>query len=207
MPTHAPPPAAATVAGEAPASRSWFCREKSMLYHSAALSTGFGGMTRLGFSRTSRTYKHRVLTLLYYHLESFLSSIRVAVVPPNLSGSERPRAASPGGFYSAPTFSAFHICRKKAQHHKLFVYKIRLVHNFLQRSDCRTCKANLHSPSGMSSRLLLAAMNSVRLDNLPTPGGTPSKSSLLEFTYSFFSLDSLQMADWRQTQRKQRLKS
>lgn len=48
----------------------------------------------------------------------------------------------------------------------------------------------------MSSRLLLAAMNSVRLDSLPTPGGTPSKSSLLELRYSFFSLDSLQMADW-----------
>ena len=29
--------------------------EKSMLYHSAARSTGLGGMTRLGFSRTSRT--------------------------------------------------------------------------------------------------------------------------------------------------------
>lgn len=55
--SHAPPPAAATVAGEAPASRSWFCREKSMLYHSAALSTGLGGITRLGFSRTSRTYR------------------------------------------------------------------------------------------------------------------------------------------------------
>lgn len=28
-----------------------------MLYHSAALSTGLGGITRLGFSRTSRTYR------------------------------------------------------------------------------------------------------------------------------------------------------
>lgn len=55
--THAPPPAAATVAGEAPASRSWFCREKSMLYHSAARSTGLGGITKLGFSRTSSIYK------------------------------------------------------------------------------------------------------------------------------------------------------
>lgn len=53
--TNSPPPAAATVAGEAPASRSWFCREKSMLYHSAPLSTGLGGITRFGFSRTSRT--------------------------------------------------------------------------------------------------------------------------------------------------------
>lgn len=52
-----PPPAAATVAGEAPAKRSWFCREKSMLYHSAVLSTGLGGITRLGFSLTSRTYE------------------------------------------------------------------------------------------------------------------------------------------------------
>lgn len=50
-----PAAAAATVAGEAPASRSWFCSEKSMLYHSAARSAGLGGMTRLGFSRTSRT--------------------------------------------------------------------------------------------------------------------------------------------------------
>lgn len=58
---HRPPPAAATVAGEAPASRSWFCREKSMLYHSAALSTGLGGITRLGFSRTSRTYRKSML--------------------------------------------------------------------------------------------------------------------------------------------------
>lgn len=55
----------------------------------------------------------------------------------------------------------------------------------------------LQSPSGMSSRLLLAAMNSVRLESFPTPGGTPSKSSLFEFTYSFFSLDSLQIADWK----------
>lgn len=54
-----PPPAAATVAGEAPARRSWFCREKSMLYHSAARSTGLGGITRLGFSRTSSTYRER----------------------------------------------------------------------------------------------------------------------------------------------------
>lgn len=58
---HRPPPAAATVAGEAPARRSWFCREKSMLYHSAALSTGLGGITRLGFSRTSRTYRKSML--------------------------------------------------------------------------------------------------------------------------------------------------
>lgn len=52
----APPPAAATVAGDAPANRNWFCKEKSMLYHSAPLSTGFGGITRFGFSRTSKTY-------------------------------------------------------------------------------------------------------------------------------------------------------
>lgn len=61
---HTPPPAAATVAGEAPASRSWFCREKSMLYHSAALSTGLGGITRLGFSRTSRIWKLMAICLL-----------------------------------------------------------------------------------------------------------------------------------------------
>lgn len=58
--------------------------------------------------------------------------------------------------------------------------------------------SHLQSPSGISSRLLLAAMNSVRLESLPTPGGTPSKSSLFEFTYSFFSLDSLQIADWKE---------
>lgn len=52
----APPPAAATVAGDAPANRNWFCKEKSMLYHSAPLSTGLGGITRFGFSRTSKTY-------------------------------------------------------------------------------------------------------------------------------------------------------
>ena len=50
--------------------------------------------------------------------------------------------------------------------------------------------------SGMSSRLLLAAMNSSRLASLPMPEGIPSKSSLLEFRYIFFSLVSLQMADW-----------
>lgn len=55
--------------------------------------------------------------------------------------------------------------------------------------------SHLQSPSGMSSRLLFAAMNSVRLESLPTPGGTPSKSSLFELMYSFFSLDSLQIAD------------
>lgn len=52
---HSPAAAAATVAGEAPASLSWFCSEKSMLYHSAVRSAGLGGMTKLGFSRTSRT--------------------------------------------------------------------------------------------------------------------------------------------------------
>lgn len=52
---YSPAAAAATVAGEAPASLSWFCSEKSMLYHSAVRSAGLGGMTRLGFSRTSRT--------------------------------------------------------------------------------------------------------------------------------------------------------
>lgn len=55
---------------------------------------------------------------------------------------------------------------------------------------------HLQSPSGISSRLLLAAMNSVRLESLPMPGGTPSKSNLLELMYSFFNLDSLQIADW-----------
>lgn len=69
--SNAPPPAAATVAGEAPASRSWFCSEKSMLYHSAALSTGLGGITRLGFSRTSRTYRKgrrvKVCFLVLFH--------------------------------------------------------------------------------------------------------------------------------------------
>lgn len=50
-----PAAAAATVAGEAPASLSWFCSEKSMLYHSAVRSAGLGGMIRLGFSRTSKT--------------------------------------------------------------------------------------------------------------------------------------------------------
>lgn len=54
----------------------------------------------------------------------------------------------------------------------------------------------LHRLSGMSSRLLLAAMNSSRLTSLPMPEGMPSKSSLLEFRYIFFSLVSLQMADW-----------
>lgn len=54
IPAYLPAAAAATVAGEAPARRSWFCREKSMLYHSDVRSTGFGGITRLGFSRTSR---------------------------------------------------------------------------------------------------------------------------------------------------------
>lgn len=54
IPACLPAAAAATVAGEAPARRSWFCREKSMLYHSDVRSTGFGGITRLGFSRTSR---------------------------------------------------------------------------------------------------------------------------------------------------------
>lgn len=83
---HAPPPAAATVAGEAPASRSWFCREKSMLYHSAALSTGLGGITRLGFSRTSSTYRNgnqqcesvkeeNVLTIYYYLISIFLTAL------------------------------------------------------------------------------------------------------------------------------------
>lgn len=56
---------------------------------------------------------------------------------------------------------------------------------------------HLHRLSGISSRLLLAAMNSSRLVSLPMPEGSPSKSSLLEFTYNFFSLASLQMADWR----------
>lgn len=54
LPAGVPAAAAATVAGEAPARRSWFCREKSMLYHSEERSAGFGGITRLGFSRTSR---------------------------------------------------------------------------------------------------------------------------------------------------------
>lgn len=55
---------------------------------------------------------------------------------------------------------------------------------------------NLQRLSGMSSRLLLAAMNSSRLASLPMPEGIPSKSSLLELRYIFFSLVSLQMADW-----------
>lgn len=57
----------------------------------------------------------------------------------------------------------------------------------------------LQSPSGISSRLLLAAMNSTRLDSFPTPDGTPSKSSLFEFKYSFFSLDNLQIADCKRS--------
>ena len=54
---------------------------------------------------------------------------------------------------------------------------------------------HLQRLSGISSSLLLAAMNSSRLDSLPMPEGSPSKSSLLEFRYSLFSLVSLQMAD------------
>ena len=54
---------------------------------------------------------------------------------------------------------------------------------------------HLHRLSGISSRLLLAAMNSSRLDSLPMPEGSPSKSSLLELRYSLLSLVSLQMAD------------
>lgn len=68
------------------------------------------------------------------------------------------------------------------------------IYHFTARGSS-TSFTNLQSPSGISSRLLLAAMNSVRLDSFPTPGGTPSKSNLLEFTYSFFSFDSLQIAD------------
>lgn len=56
---------------------------------------------------------------------------------------------------------------------------------------------HLQRLSGISSRLLLAAMNSSRLVSLPMPEGSPSKSSLLEFRYNFFSFVSLQMADWR----------
>lgn len=54
---------------------------------------------------------------------------------------------------------------------------------------------HLQRLSGISSRLLSAAANSSRLDSLPMPEGSPSKSSLLEFRYSLFSLASLQMAD------------
>lgn len=42
-------------------------------------------------------------------------------------------------------------------------------------------------------------MNSSRLASLPIPEGSPSKSRWLEFRYSFFSLVSLQMADWRES--------
>lgn len=62
---------------------------------------------------------------------------------------------------------------------------------------CPACPY-LQRLSGISSRLLLAAMNSSRLASLPMPEGSPSKSRLLEFRYSFFSLVSLQMADWRE---------
>lgn len=55
---------------------------------------------------------------------------------------------------------------------------------------------HLQRLSGMSSRLLLAAMNSSRLASFPMPEGMPSKSNLLEFRYSFFSFVTLQMADW-----------
>lgn len=61
-----------------------------------------------------------------------------------------------------------------------------------------TCP-HLQRLSGISSRLLLAAMNSSRLASLPMPEGSPSKSRWLEFRYSFFSLVSLQMADWRES--------
>ena len=60
-----------------------------------------------------------------------------------------------------------------------------------------TSAQHLQRLSGISSSLLLAAMNSSRLDSLPMPEGSPSKSSWLEFRYSLFSLVSLQMADCR----------
>lgn len=60
---------------------------------------------------------------------------------------------------------------------------------------------HLQRLSGISSRLLLAAMNSSRLASLPMPEGSPSKSRRFEFRYSFFSLVSLQMADWRENRR------
>lgn len=64
---------------------------------------------------------------------------------------------------------------------------------------CPPARPHLQRLSGISSRLLLAAMNSSRLASLPMPEGSPSKSRLLEFRYSFFSLVSLQMADWRES--------
>lgn len=73
--THAPAAAAATVAGEAPARRSWFCREKSMLYHSDERSAGFGGITRLGFSRTSRICKEGTETSVKHMLTGTFESV------------------------------------------------------------------------------------------------------------------------------------
>lgn len=62
---------------------------------------------------------------------------------------------------------------------------------------CPAPPQHLHRLSGISSRLLLAAINSSRLASLPMPEGSPSKSSLLEFRYNLLSLVSLQMADCR----------
>lgn len=96
--------------------------------------------------------------------------------------------------FSTSFFSLPHLERQKNN-----LSNVRRQNTSINQSiSARNVFACLQSPSGMSSRLLLAAMNSVRLDSLPTPGGTPSKSSLLELTYSFFSLDSLQIADWRE---------
>lgn len=49
----------------------------------------------------------------------------------------------------------------------------------------------LHSPSGISSRLLYAALNISKLWSFPMFAGIPSKSSLLELRYNFFKEDSL----------------
>lgn len=67
--------------------------------------------------------------------------------------------------------------------------------SLLGTQQIQLCVPYLHRLSGMSSRLLLAAMNSSRLVSLPMPEGIPSKSSLLEFRYIFFSFVNLQMAD------------
>lgn len=67
----------------------------------------------------------------------------------------------------------------------------------MRTPPCPALPQHLQRLSGISSRLLLAAMNSSRPVSLPMPEGSPSKSNLLEFRYNFFSLVSLQMADCR----------
>lgn len=124
-------------------------------------------------------------------------SLMLGSLPPNQEEDEVYLVMLQVCSHLESTFLTFHIWYKKRKTCSYIQAKI--ISSRFSLQMCILWKVNqtghpfyyLHSPSGISSRLLYAALNISKLWSFPMFAGIPSKSSLLELRYNFFKEDSL----------------